>query len=894
MKHFTIGQSQFKGLDTSLTPSKIANEDCQGSSGLLTDITGVLRQFGGYANPDNDIADESDFVRSMHLFEGKPQHQLIAEVGKYLFSSIDNGATWIEVTGSNIELMGGGGPYDLYDPYDSTMYLDFLYITKDSNYLRYYNGIKIKTSECPYKCKYIAKYGERLFIANSIKGAYILYWSRLEDDDGVAVAPWERNAWSALYSIQLTNYEPITGIISLQDEQLLITQKNHFWRLYGNTPDNYELREVKTTSGDSMGCINQKCLAIHEGVLFGIDEKCGWAYDGDTLRDITTPKVKRTFDTLIENNTGGQKQISLTSLSDFNTCSYTQLGYAHDILTDKVNAIGMYLSRASQVWIDSTALCEPKERIIDEDESTVAVTADSGTDRSIGIYLWGRGNRVEKLYIKYATIMAGVLHLEYRVKGQTTWIDTGQDLGGTGGSAEEVMFTFDPVLKNVGSFRLYGTINEEEEIDIYEIMVRQATSGDVQGILTTPEYILGNVEKWGQYFVDETVPDGTSLTKEFRCSVNGGTNWGTPPLGVDGNYATLDDTEWAKLTTGANRGLQFKFTFNRPLATASPVLETFLFTYWDEDFKNRLNAIVHDKRFWLIENEATTGVYQDVSFSVTSYPSGICWDGDNFWVVDKNTRTIYKYNSDGVYQDVSFSTEDQDVYPEGICWDGTSFWVVGNSTNSVYKYNSSGVYQEFFFYVGSQETSSSGICWDGFDFWVVGVNSDTAWKYKGSMGGKILVLDRADNWAYQKSYPSLFCSVVKDDTLYGGGAEDQKVYIINETNINEGTITKEHITKRYYSPDPRCNLGLRQFHIAVKEGTGAGTLTVEYSFDEGVTYTKIIDAKAIASGTDQYPISTWCPIGKMGSEVQFKISGSITYEILSWSCECEQLPVKAF
>ncbi|HEC38205.1 MAG TPA: hypothetical protein ENI29_08210 [bacterium] len=123
-----------------------------------------------------------------------------------------------------------------------------------------------------------------------------------------------------------------------------------------------------------------------------------------------------------------------------------------------------------------------------------------------------------------------------------------------------------------------------------------------------------------------------------------------------------------------------------------------------------------------------SGVHFDVGAQVTS-PTGITWDGTNFWVVGYDTDEVYKYTSAGVYTGTSFDVGAQDTSPTGITWDGTNFWVVGYDTDEVYKYTSAGVYTGTSFDVGAQESLPKGITWDGTYFWVIGRASDEVYKY---------------------------------------------------------------------------------------------------------------------------------------------------------------------
>ena len=115
-----------------------------------------------------------------------------------------------------------------------------------------------------------------------------------------------------------------------------------------------------------------------------------------------------------------------------------------------------------------------------------------------------------------------------------------------------------------------------------------------------------------------------------------------------------------------------------------------------------------------------------MSFLVSSqsnYPTGLAWDGTHFWVGDRVSGVVYKYNAAGTYQNVSFSAAGQILSVYDLTWDGSNFWVVGSKDPAyAYKYNASGVYQSRF----SLPTASvwyGGIASAGDDLWIATANT---------------------------------------------------------------------------------------------------------------------------------------------------------------------------
>jgi len=81
--------------------------------------------------------------------------------------------------------------------------------------------------------------------------------------------------------------------------------------------------------------------------------------------------------------------------------------------------------------------------------------------------------------------------------------------------------------------------------------------------------------------------------------------------------------------------------------------------------------------------------YSGTSFSVSqaTIPTGITWDGTNFWVLDRDSKNVYKYTSTGTYTGTSFSVNGQEPDPYGITWDGANLWVAGYTNDRAYKYS---------------------------------------------------------------------------------------------------------------------------------------------------------------------------------------------------------------
>lgn len=113
-------------------------------------------------------------------------------------------------------------------------------------------------------------------------------------------------------------------------------------------------------------------------------------------------------------------------------------------------------------------------------------------------------------------------------------------------------------------------------------------------------------------------------------------------------------------------------------------------------------------------------VQDSLSLGNISSPQGLCWDGNNFWIVDDSTFSVYKLSSDISKVDTSFSLEIGGDY-QGVTFDGQYLATIDNSNREIQKidrengliaeklnlprYNISNYY-------------ATDIAWDGNDYFI--------------------------------------------------------------------------------------------------------------------------------------------------------------------------------
>ena len=70
-------------------------------------------------------------------------------------------------------------------------------------------------------------------------------------------------------------------------------------------------------------------------------------------------------------------------------------------------------------------------------------------------------------------------------------------------------------------------------------------------------------------------------------------------------------------------------------------------------------------------------------------PFGLCWDGNNWFVIDLVDLLVYKYTANFASlvtsYDINALSAGANATPYDIEWDGTSFYITDNTDGAVYK-----------------------------------------------------------------------------------------------------------------------------------------------------------------------------------------------------------------
>ena len=143
-------------------------------------------------------------------------------------------------------------------------------------------------------------------------------------------------------------------------------------------------------------------------------------------------------------------------------------------------------------------------------------------------------------------------------------------------------------------------------------------------------------------------------------------------------------------------------------------------------------GIIYDgTNLWLLGHNTDTayeytlaGAYTSNSFSISSDATGGTFNGTNFFIADESTDRVYKYTSSG--GSLGFSTVIN--APTGITWDGTNFWIL-STTETVHQYDLSLTSTGISFSMSSQDAGMQELTIKDNNIWSVGTANDRAYKY---------------------------------------------------------------------------------------------------------------------------------------------------------------------
>lgn len=200
--------------------------------------------------------------------------------------------------------------------------------------------------------------------------------------------------------------------------------------------------------------------------------------------------------------------------------------------------------------------------------------------------------------------------------------------------------------------------------------------------------------------------------------------------------------------------------------------------------------------------------------TIGNYPTGICFDGNNLWLADRETDKLYYINSEtgilireiespaywpmGLAWDGEFlwnadyrgrtdKSEDRDGMifkidpkdgtilktlqapsksPKGLCWDGKYLWCVDDRADKVIQFSQvDGTTIKSF---PSPSNDPKGITYDGKYLWISDRETDEIYMVDPQTGFVIIIIDAPGNYVHGLA--------IKENKLWAVDYEDDKIY----------------------------------------------------------------------------------------------------------------------
>ena len=184
---------------------------------------------------------------------------------------------------------------------------------------------------------------------------------------------------------------------------------------------------------------------------------------------------------------------------------------------------------------------------------------------------------------------------------------------------------------------------------------------------------------------------------------------------------------------------------------------------YDGTYLYLVQAATTDRIFKLDRNSGAT--VDSYDWTLSSFPSGIAWDGASFYVSDINSGEVYVVASDFSFirsfsapeasqRDLAFdgshlleatsstnkvwtldptdggavgSFDAPNTQPAGVAWDGSHIWLSDSLQNLIYKLDTDGAIIEQYQGPGWYPT---GLAFDGSHLWLVDWGTQTIYKLK--------------------------------------------------------------------------------------------------------------------------------------------------------------------
>ena len=156
------------------------------------------------------------------------------------------------------------------------------------------------------------------------------------------------------------------------------------------------------------------------------------------------------------------------------------------------------------------------------------------------------------------------------------------------------------------------------------------------------------------------------------------------------------------------------------------------FDFENDEKYEHLPGTAYDTFLYVYPTDETREVIKAVYYGKASYPAGLAWDGENFWVSDQ-PDFIHKIDENGsIIKTIEFFSN----WPYGMSWDKKekALWVSAYTTNKICQIGTDGNTKKCF---DAPCFRSMGLEFDGEHLWT-GCFEQTGTLYKIATDGKLV------------------------------------------------------------------------------------------------------------------------------------------------------------
>ena len=224
------------GLNDAVPGHLIADGEAVEVSNFHIDpVSGALIQRGGSSKRNATQLAGKKAVDPFTYIQDDGDEYLVSIASKTIAYSTDNGSTWTTL----ITTATDGAIYD------GVSFRDTFYMVSQNDGGLSFNGTAISTVSAMPSGKYIEKYQNRLWVANTASANNRLYYSGL----------LQPSTWTT--STDFIDFpEPIVAIGRPYDGGLPIYTENQTWMVRGSAPSNFSVQQIS----DVIGCAHNRTI----------------------------------------------------------------------------------------------------------------------------------------------------------------------------------------------------------------------------------------------------------------------------------------------------------------------------------------------------------------------------------------------------------------------------------------------------------------------------------------------------------------------------------------------------------------------------------------------------------------------------------------------------------